>query len=190
MSAVDPSRPRCSWAGTKPHKKTNHDNEWGVPCHDDQQLFERLMLEVNQAGLSWSTVLRKRPAFWAAFDGFHLATVAAYDQAKIDQLLLDAGIIRNRQKIQAAITNARALLAVCEEQGSFDAYAWSFVGGRPLRNPHESGVPARTIESDALSKDLKKRGFTFVGSTIVYAFMQSVGMVDDHAPTCFRYQGD
>ncbi len=190
MSAFDLVRPRCSWAGTDPLMVAYHDDEWGVPCHDDHQLFERLMLEVNQAGLSWSTVLRKRPAFWVAFDEFDPATVAEYDQAKVDQLLLDAGIIRNGQKIQAAITNARAFLAVREQLGSFDAYAWSFVGGSPLRGGHESGVPSRTPESDAFSKDLKKRGFTFVGSTIVYAFMQSVGMVDDHAPTCFRYQGD
>ena len=183
--------PRCWWAGTDPLYQRYHDEEWGVPCHDDRDLFERLMLEVNQAGLSWITILRKREGFRAAFDGFDPEKIARYGDEDVARLLADAGIVRNRLKVQAAITNARAFLEVQRAESSFDRYAWGFVDGRPIRHPGltPSTIPAHTPESDALSKDLKRRGFTFVGTTVVYAFMQSVGMVDDHLPECFRYQG-
>ena len=180
---------RCAWVGSDPLMIAYHDQEWGVPCHDDQGVFERLMLEVNQAGLAWITILRKRENYRRAFDGFDPRRVARYGEDDVLRLMGDSGIVRNRLKIRAAITNARACLEVQRSEGSFDRYLWSFVGGRPLRHPGLtfSTIPARTAESDALSKDLKRRGFTFVGSTIVYAFMQSVGMVDDHLPGCFRY---
>jgi DNA-3-methyladenine glycosylase I len=167
-----------------------HDTEWGVPCHDDVELFERLTLEGFQAGLSWSTILHKRPAFRAAFRGFDPAVVAAFDDADRERLMADAGIVRNRAKIDATIGNAASLLALAVEFGSFDAYLASMVPGPPARlSPDTRGgeIPATTPISDALSLDLKKRGFRFVGSTIVYAFMQSVGLVDDHLPGCFRY---
>jgi DNA-3-methyladenine glycosylase I len=180
---------RCSWASDD-LSIVYHDEEWGVPLHEDRGLFEFLILEGAQAGLSWSTILRKRPNYRAAFDRFDPRKVARYDETKIAALLQDAGIIRNRLKIAAAVRNARAFLAVQKEFGSFDAYIWQFVGGSPLRNRRrESGeVPARTAESDAMSKDLKRRGFTFVGTTICYAFMQATGMVNDHLTTCFRYR--
>jgi DNA-3-methyladenine glycosylase I len=166
-----------------------HDREWGVPVHDDRVLFEYLILEGAQAGLSWTTILRKRDHYRAAFDHFNPSIVASYDQRKVDELLANSGIVRHRLKILAAIRNAQALLAVQQDFGSFDAYAWRFVDGRPHKNAwrtqHE--VPARTPASDALSKDLQRRGFTFVGSTICYAFMQAVGMVNDHLVECFRY---
>ena len=165
-----------------------HDEEWGVPVHDDRKLFEFLILEGAQAGLSWETILNKRENYRAAFDGFDARRVARYDRRKIAQLLKNPGIVRNRLKIASAVQNARALLRVQEEFGSFDRYVWQFVNGRPkvnLRNARNP-VPARTAESDAMSKDLKKRGFNFVGSTICYAFMQAVGMVDDHVVQCFR----
>jgi DNA-3-methyladenine glycosylase I len=169
-----------------------HDEEWGVPVHDETELFERLALESFQAGLSWSTILRKREAFRAAFSGFDPAAVAAFDAADRERLMADAGIVRNRAKIDATIGNAAALLRVAAEFGAFDAYLAEMVPGPPRRLPTgaEPGeIPASTPESDRLSKDLRRRGFGFVGSTIVYAFMQSVGLVDDHLPGCFRYRG-
>jgi DNA-3-methyladenine glycosylase I len=182
-------KPRCAWAGTDPLYIAYHDREWGVPLHDDRKLFEMLILEGAQAGLSWITILRKREAFREAFDHFDPSKVAGYDQERVRELLNNPGIIRNRLKINAAVQNAQAFLKVVEEFGSFDRYLWRFVEGRPLRNRWGRGqdVPARTGESDVLSKDLKKRGFKFVGSTICYAFMQAVGMVNDHLPSCFRH---
>jgi DNA-3-methyladenine glycosylase I len=177
---------RCAWART-PLSIAYHDEEWGVPLHDDIRLFEFLVLEGAQAGLSWETILNKRENYRAAFDGFSAAKIANYNQRKVEALMNNAGIIRNRLKINAAITNARAFLDVNREFGSFDAYVWRFVNGQPLRRKRGQPVPARTELSDALSKDLSKRGFKFVGSTICYAFMQAVGMVNDHDPSCFRY---
>ncbi len=181
--------PRCDWAGTDPLMQAYHDTEWGVPCRDDGDLFERLMLECFQAGLSWATILRKRRNFASAFESWDPRRIAAYDPDDIARLLADPGIIRNRLKIAAAIRNAQSFLCVQEAFGSFDQYLWSFVGGEPLRREPPATmaeVPAHTRESDALSQDLKRRGFTFVGTTICYAFMQSVGMVDDHVRGCFR----
>jgi DNA-3-methyladenine glycosylase I len=178
---------RCAWARSELMIRY-HDEEWGVPVHDDRRLFEFLILEGAQAGLSWETILNKRENYRAAFDGFDAERVAGYDRRKVAQLLRNPGIVRNRLKIASAVQNARAFLRVQEECGSFDRYVWQFVGGRPkvnLRNARNS-VPARTAESDAMSKELKKRGFNFVGSTISYAFMQAVGMVDDHVVGCFR----
>ena len=177
---------RCPWAGSDPLYVRYHDEEWGVPSHDDRHLFEMLMLEGAQAGLSWITILRKRAAYRKAFDRFDPRRIATYDAKKLRALLADPGIVRNRLKIHGAVKNARAFLAVQEEFGSFDAYLWRFVGGAPkINRPRTmSDVPARTAESDALSKDLKKRGFTFVGSTICYAFMQATGMVNDHLAGC------
>jgi DNA-3-methyladenine glycosylase I len=184
------NRKRCDWAGTDPLYVTYHDEEWGVPVHDDRKLFEFLVLEGAQAGLSWITILRKRDAYRRAFAGFDPGKVARFDARKIERLLLDPGIVRNRLKVESTVKNARAFLAVQKEFGSFDAYQWSFVGGRPIRNRHrvQADVPARTEVSDALSKDLERRGFSFVGSTIVYAHMQAVGMVNDHLTTCFRHR--
>jgi DNA-3-methyladenine glycosylase I len=180
---------RCEWAGTDPLMIAYHDQEWGVPVHDDRKLFEFLILEGMQAGLSWMTILRKRENFRAAFDDFDPVKVAKYDQAKFEQLMLDAGIIRNRRKIESATQNAHAFLTVQEEFGSFDAYMWQFVGGKPIVNTWRkmSQLPAQTDESVVISKDLKKRGFNFVGPTIVYAHMQATGMVNDHTTDCFRY---
>ena len=179
---------RCHWASNE-WNIAYHDQEWGVPVHDDRVLFEFLILEGAQAGLSWDTILRKRAAYRKAFDGFDPNLVARYDGKKVRALLADAGIVRNRLKIRAAIGNARAFLAVQQEFGSFDAYIWRFVGGKPKRNRWPSRkVPAKTPESDAMSKDLGKRGFRFVGSTICYAFMQATGMVNDHWTGCFRYR--
>ena len=177
---------RCPWAGSDPLYLRYHDEEWGVPSHDDRHLFEMLILEGAQAGLSWITILRKRDAYRRAFDGFDPRRVAAYDAKKLRALLADPGIVRNRLKIHGAVRNARAFLEVQREFGSFQAYLWPFVGGKPRINRPRTmqDVPARTVESDALSKDLKKRGFTFVGSTICYAFMQAVGMVNDHLLGC------
>lgn len=179
---------RCSWATREP-SLSYHDREWGVPRHDDRVLFEFLVLEGAQAGLSWETILKKRDAYRRAFDRFDPRVVARYGPAKVASLLRDAGIVRNRMKIEAAIGNARAFLKVCGECGSFDAYIWSFVGGRPKVNRRRSmrEVPATTPESDVMSRDLKRRGFRFVGSTICYAFMQAVGMVNDHGVRCFRH---
>jgi DNA-3-methyladenine glycosylase I len=179
---------RCAWA-TNDLSIVYHDQEWGVPQHDDLVLFEFLILEGAQAGLSWDTILRKRENYRAAFDGFDPQKIARYDWRKTQILLRDEGIVRNRLKIASAIQNAKAFLAVQKELGSFDGYVWQFVGGKPRLNAWRLGkkVPARTAESDAMSKDLKKRGFNFVGSTICYAFMQATGMVNDHAVECFRY---
>jgi DNA-3-methyladenine glycosylase I len=178
---------RCEWAGNDPLMIAYHDEEWGVPCHDDRDLFERLILEGFQAGLSWSTILRKRQAFIRAFDGFDPAIVARYGPEDVDRLLSDAGIVRNRLKVAAAISNAQAFLETCDEFGTFDAYIWQFSPNAPGPRPRSlADVPATTPESDAMSKDLKRHGFRFVGSTICYAFMQSAGLVDDHVERCFR----
>ena len=180
---------RCGWAST-PLSIAYHDQEWGVPVHDDRTLFEMLVLEGAQAGLSWLTILAKREAYRAAFDFFDPELVARYDDRKVVQLLANPGIVRNRQKIEAAIQNARAFLAVQKEFGSFDAYVWRFVDGRPKRNAWRrlEELPSSTPESEALSQDLRRRGFRFVGPTICYAFMQAVGMVNDHLLDCFRYR--
>lgn len=184
-----PERKRCAWPGN-PLAVDYHDREWGVPVRDDRTLFEFLVLEGAQAGLSWDTVLKKRERYRVVFDGFDPAKVARYGARKKAALMLDAGIIRNRAKIEAAVCNARAFLAVQKEFGSFAAYVWAFVDGKPLAGKRKSArdIPARTDRSDALSKDLKARGFKFVGSTIMYAFMQATGMVNDHTVTCFRYK--
>jgi DNA-3-methyladenine glycosylase I len=178
---------RCRWAST-PASIAYHDAEWGVPVHDDRRLFEFLILEGAQAGLSWETILRKRDAYREAFADFDPERVARFTPARVARLLQNPGIVRNRLKIESTITNARAFLAVRKEFGSFDAYLWRFVGGAPIVNRPRTmkDVPVRTAESDALSKDLTKRGFRFVGSTICYAFMQAVGMVNDHTVDCFR----
>lgn len=184
------SLPRCGWVGGDPLYRTYHDREWGVPVHDDRRLFEFLILEGAQAGLSWITILRKRDAYRAAFAGFDPKAVAGFDGAKIAELLANPGIVRNRLKVESAITNARSFLRIQEEFGSFDDYQWRFVGGRPLRNAWRSitEIPACTPASDAMSLDLKRRGFRFVGSTICYAHMQAVGMVNDHTVDCFRWR--
>jgi DNA-3-methyladenine glycosylase I len=181
---------RCAWCGDDPLYTAYHDTEWGVPVHNDRKLFEFLILEGAQAGLSWITILRKRENYRRAFDGFDANKVARYGERQVARLLADAGIVRNRLKIAAAITNARAFLQVQEAFGSFDRYIWQFVGGKPLQNARRSlqDIPARTAESDALSKDLKARGFKFVGSTICYAHMQATGMVNDHVADCFRHE--
>jgi DNA-3-methyladenine glycosylase I len=184
------TKTRCDWAGTDPLYVAYHDEEWGVPVHDDRTLFEFLVLEGAQAGLSWSTILRKRENYRQAFDNFDPATVARYDDRKVAKLLSNPGIVRNRLKINSAIQNARAFLEIQREFGSFDQYIWQFVGGRPKQNAWKAlrEIPARTPESDAMSKDLKGRGFSFVGSTICYAHMQATGMVNDHLIMCFRYR--
>ncbi len=181
---------RCEWGNSSELYIEYHDTEWGVPVHDERKLFEFLILEGAQAGLSWSTILNKRQAYIQAFDNFEPAKVASYDDAKVQALLANPGIVRNRLKIQAAIKNARSFLEVQDQFGSFDTYIWQFVDGKPLQNSWKSlqEIPATTQESDAMSKELKKRGFTFVGSTICYAFMQAIGMVNDHVVDCFRWQ--
>jgi DNA-3-methyladenine glycosylase I len=190
MNPANPATtlPRCAWA-KRPLDIQYHDQEWGVPQHDDRVLFEFLILEGAQAGLSWSTILDKRLNYHRAFDNFDARKVARYDARKVAKLLADPGIVRNRLKIAAAIQNAKAFLAVQKEFRSFDAYIWRFVGGRPRPNAWQTlkEIPARTPESDAMSKDLLRRGFKFVGPTICYAFMQAIGMVNDHLVTCFRY---
>jgi DNA-3-methyladenine glycosylase I len=180
---------RCAWAGSDPLYVAYHDREWGVPVHDDRLLFEFLILEGAQAGLSWLTILRKRENYRAAFDRFDPAAVARYDRRRIAKLLRDPGIVRNRLKIEAAVANARAFLRVQQEFGSFDRYMWDFVGGRPRQNRWTDlkQVPARSDQSDRWSKDLVRRGFKFVGSTICYAHMQAIGMVNDHLTGCFRH---
>jgi DNA-3-methyladenine glycosylase I len=181
---------RCGWASLNdPLYLAYHDTEWGVPVHDDRTIFEFLILEGAQAGLSWATILRKRENYRHAFDGFEPEKVARYTDADVERLLGDPGIVRNRLKILASVRNARAFLDVQQEHGTFDAYVWQFVGGRPIINrfTRMGEIPAKTPESDAMSKDLKKRGFTFVGSTICYAHMQATGMVNDHVVDCFRY---
>ena len=180
---------RCQWATSDPLYVAYHDEEWGAPLHDERRLFEMLVLEGAQAGLSWITILRKREGYRAAFDNFDAATVAGYDERKVAELLANPGIVRNRQKIEAAIQNAQAVLAVQDAFGSFDAYIWRFVDGRPKINAWNAlaEIPAKTPESEAMSKDLLKRGFRFVGPTICYAFMQATGIVNDHVTECFRY---
>ncbi len=190
-SSQAPVLVRCEWAGNDPLMVAYHDEEWGVPCHDDRDLFELLSLEAFQAGLSWATILKKRASFSAAFDGFDAHKIAAYGPGDIDRLLGDAGIVRHRQKIESTISNARAFIETRDAFGSFDAYIWQFAPGNERPRPVSLGdVPATTPESDALSKDLKRRGFRFVGSTICYAFMQSAGLVDDHTAYCFRAAPD
>ena len=181
---------RCEWTGANELMMAYHDTEWGVPLHDEQKLFEFLVLEGMQAGLSWSTILNKRDNFRAAFHNFEVARVAQYTQADVERLLGNAGIIRNRLKIAATINNAQRFLEVQGEFGSFDAYIWRFVDGQPIKNAWRSmkEIPPKTPLSDAISKDLLKRGFKFVGSTIVYAHMQATGMVNDHTVECFRYK--
>lgn len=180
--------PRCPWAASEPNI-TYHDQEWGVPVHDDRKLFEFLILEGAQAGLSWTTILNKRENYRKAFDGFRPEKIARYGEREVKRLLADPGIVRNRLKVAAAINNAKMFSAVRKEFGSFDAYLWSFVGGKPIQNrPRRmADVPARTSESDAMSRDLLKRGFKFVGSTICYALMQATGMVNDHLVNCPRH---
>ena len=182
-------RSRCEWVGSDPLMVEYHDNEWGVPLHDDQKLFEFFVLDAMQAGLSWLTVLRKRENFRQAFDNYNLKKIANYDENKIEELLSDAGIIRNRMKIQACVKNAQAYLHIQKEFGSFDTYIWQFVGGKTVKNAWKKlkDLPPNSRESDAMSKDLKQRGFSFVGSTICYAFMQAAGLVNDHTVDCFRY---
>lgn len=186
---VDRLVKRCPWAGTDPEMVAYHDEDWGVPVHDDRKWFEMLILEGAQAGLSWSTILKRRRSYQQAFDHFDVRKVAAYDDKKIALLLQNKGIIRNKLKVNAAVTNARCFLEVQEEFGSFSDYIWQFVGGKPIINHWETqeDVPVTTPESDQMSKDLKKRGFKFVGSTICYAYMQSTGMVNDHTIECFRH---
>jgi DNA-3-methyladenine glycosylase I len=186
----DTAKPRCAWCGTDPLYLRYHDEEWGVPVHDERKHFEFLILEGAQAGLSWITILRKRENYREAFAGFDPARVARFGKREVTRLLKNPGIVRNRLKIESAIKNARAFLEVQDEFDGFDKYVWRFVGGKPIRNRWTGmkQIPARTMESDALSKDLKKRGFSFVGSTIIYAHMQAVGMVNDHVAGCFRYK--
>ena len=181
---------RCSWCTDDPAYLSYHDNEWGIPVHDDVRLFEMLMLEGNQAGLSWLTILKKRENYRKAFDGFRPEVVARYHPAKIDQLLANPGIIRNRAKIEAAIQNARAVLKIQEEYGSLDSLLWGFVEGKPIQNAWKGSqeIPSETKESDLMSRELRKRGLKFVGSKICYAFMQAVGMVNDHEVSCFCYE--
>ena len=181
---------RCPWALASQQYTDYHDNEWGVPVHDDRKLFEMLILEGVQAGLSWSLILKKRAGYIQAFDGFDASKIARYDNRKVQELLANPEIVRNRLKIQATLQNARAFLQVQSEAGSLDVFLWQFVDGQPMQNAWKSlqEVPAKTRESDAMSKELKRHGFTFVGSTICYAFMQAVGMVNDHMVDCFRWQ--
>lgn len=181
---------RCPWPGDDPLYVAYHDDEWGLPVHDEHLLFAKLILDGAQAGLSWITILRKRENYWLAFDNFDPEKIARYDQKKFTELMNNAGIIRNRQKINAAIKNAQALLKLQDELGSFDRYLWNFVGGETIVNAWTTitQIPAKTPESEAMSKALKKRGFSFVGPTICYAFMQAVGMVNDHLVDCFRYK--
>lgn len=181
---------RCEWSGKESQMIDYHDREWGTPVHDDRTLFEFLILEGAQAGLSWSTVLKKRERYRQVFDNFDAAKIARYTEKKTAKLLADPGIIRNRLKVASAVRNAKAFLAVQEDYGSFDAFIWQFVGGKPIVNRWRSmkQIPAQTRESDTMSRELKRRGFNFVGSTICYAFMQAVGMVNDHTVDCFRYK--
>jgi DNA-3-methyladenine glycosylase I len=188
---VPPDRVRCGWSTSDPLSLAYHDREWGVPLHDDRRLFELLCLEGAQAGLAWITILRKRAGYRRAFDRFDPRKMARYGAPRIRKLLADPGIVRNRLKVEGAVRNARAFLAFRAELGSFDRFVWSFVGGEPRQNAWRSlkEVPARTAESDALSRAFRQRGFTFVGSTICYAFMQAAGLVNDHTVDCFRHHG-
>jgi DNA-3-methyladenine glycosylase I len=183
-------KPRCTWCGGSEIYEAYHDEEWGVPVFDDQALFAKLILDGAQAGLSWITILKKRDNYYRAFDNFDPKKIAKYGDKKFAELMADEGIVRNRLKINAAILNAQAYLKIQKEEGSFSQYLWSFVGGKPIVNQRQGmeDLPATSPESDAMSKDLKKRGFKFVGSTIVYAFMQAVGMVNDHRVSCFRHR--
>ena len=187
--AIDKAPVRCSWVGGGPPMLAYHDKEWGVPVHDDRTLFEFLTLEGAQAGLSWETILKKRENYRRAFDNFDAARIARYSQRDVERLLADAGIVRNRLKIAATVNNAQRTLEVREELGSFEEYIWRVVGGRPIKNSFRavSEVPAKTEESEAMSAELRRRGFKFIGSTICYAFMQAVGMVNDHTVGCFRH---
>ncbi|HJX29917.1 MAG TPA: DNA-3-methyladenine glycosylase I [Thermoanaerobaculia bacterium] len=190
MTARSADRPRCFWVSDDPLYIAYHDEEWGVPVHDERHLFEMLILEGAQAGLSWITVLRRRESYRRAFDGFDPEKIAAYGPDKVAALLADQGIVRNRAKVEATIANARACLRLRDEPGGFSGFLWSFVGGTPLRNRwrERSEVPAETDASKAMSKELRRRGFSFVGPTICYAFMQAVGMVNDHQVSCFRHR--
>jgi DNA-3-methyladenine glycosylase I len=190
MDAMTRPLARCPWADGSPRYTAYHDNEWGVPVHDDRVFFEFLILEGAQAGLSWSTILDKRDGYREAFAAFDPARVARFDAKRVAKLMTNPAIVRNRLKIESSVDNARAFLEVQREHGSFDRYVWAFVGGRPIRNRWRTlrEVPARTDESDALSRDLKRRGFRFVGSTIMYAFMQGTGLVNDHLVGCFRWK--
>ena len=181
---------RCPWCGDDPLYVQYHDEEWGVPIYDDRLLFAKLILDGAQAGLSWITILRKRENYWAAFDQFDPEKIARYDEAKIGELLQNPGIVRNRLKVQSAVKNAQGYLAIMENEGSFSRFLWQFVDGEPIQNRWQTmaEVPAQTAVSQALSKALKRHGFSFVGPTIVYAFMQAVGMVNDHLVTCFRHE--
>jgi DNA-3-methyladenine glycosylase I len=185
----DDTRPRCDWAGTEPGMVAYHDDEWGVPVHDDQTHFEFLVLEGAQAGLSWATILKRRPGYRKAFAGFDPAKVARFTPARVEKLLLDPGIIRNRAKVEATVRNARTFLDVQEEFGSFDTYLWGFVGGQTVVNAwrRTAQLPATSAESEALSKDLRRRGFGFVGPTVCYAHLQAAGLINDHLVGCFRY---
>jgi len=190
VRAMPKARVRCEWAPLKDARYlAYHDEEWGVPSHNDRHLFEMLVLEGAQAGLSWSTILNKREGYWKAFAGFDAAKVARFTPAKVERLLLDPGIVRNRLKVESAVANAKAVLEVARELGSLDAYLWSFVGGKPIVGRWRSldNIPSETAESKAMSKDLKRRGFRFVGPTVCYAFMQACGLVNDHTIDCFRY---
>lgn len=191
IASDSPPRTRCEWAGSDPLYIKYHDEEWGVPVHDDRQFFEMLILEGAQAGLSWITILRKRERYRTVFAGFDPRKVARFDAARVTRLLTDPGIVRNRLKVAGAVKNARAFLEIQREFGSFDTYIWRFVNGRPIRSARRGlkEIPATTPESDAMSRDLKQRGFTFVGSTICYAFMQATGLVDDHMAGCFKAVG-
>ncbi|RXP56588.1 DNA-3-methyladenine glycosylase I [Lutibacter sp. HS1-25] len=184
------NKTRCAWCGNDPLYIAYHDTEWGVPVYDDAKLFEFLILETFQAGLSWITILRKRENFRTAFDNFDYKKIANYNEAKFEELLLNAGIIRNKLKIKATISNAVAFMKIQEEFGSFSTYIWNFVNKKPIKNNWQDlkDLPAKTALSDVISKDLKKRGFKFVGSTVIYAHMQATGMVNDHITTCFRYK--
>jgi DNA-3-methyladenine glycosylase I len=190
FDTIELMKNRCEWCKGDPLYLAYHDEDWGVPVHDDRLLFEMLILEGAQAGLSWLTILKKRENYRKAFHNFDCKKIAAYTQKDIERLLADSGIVRNRLKIESAVKNARAVLAIKEEFGSLDAFLWRYVDGAPIQNALKSlaDIPAKTAQSDAMSKDLKKRGFNFVGSTICYAFMQSVGMVNDHLTSCFRYK--
>ncbi len=190
MNPAKGIKTRCAWSNRTKIYQDYHDHEWGVPVHDDRKLFEALVLDGAQAGLSWETILNKRENYRKAFDYFDVVKVSRYGEEKIEALLQDAGIVRNRLKINSAVTNARAFLEIQKEFGSFDKFLWAFVEGKPIQNQWKSlaEVPARTELSDKISKELKKRGFKFVGSTILYAFMQAIGMVNDHTVDCFRYE--
>ncbi len=181
---------RCQWAGASPLEQEYHDAEWGVPLHDERKLFEFLILEGAQAGLSWSTILNKREGYRAAFDNFDALKIAAYDDNKIGQLLSNPAIVRNRLKVNAAVTNARIFLEIMQQPGGFDEWVWRFVDGKPLHNHFHKAedVPANTLQSDLMAREMKQRGFKFVGTTICYAFMQATGMVNDHTTDCFRYR--